>query len=256
MADPWNPEQYHRFAAERARPFYDLEELVRPKEGMRVLDLGCGTGELTRELHLRLRAQETLGIDRSPAMLERARPLGTARLRFELADIASFAPPAPLDLVFSNAALHWLSDHAALLARLRGWLAPKGQLAFQVPASELHPSHQVARRLAQDPEFAPALSGFVGRAPVPSAADYSELLQALGFREQRVRLEIYGHTLSGPEALVDWVRGTLLTDYEERLGERFPRFLERYREALAKELPTGRPYFFAFPRVLAWAILP
>ncbi len=68
----WNPEQYGRFRDERARPFFDLLDLVQPRPGMRVVDLGCGTGELTRELHRRLSARETIGIDNSPAMLAKS----------------------------------------------------------------------------------------------------------------------------------------------------------------------------------------
>ena len=68
----WNPEQYGRFRDERARPFFDLLDLVQPRPGMRVVDLGCGTGELTRELHRRLAARETIGIDNSPAMLAKS----------------------------------------------------------------------------------------------------------------------------------------------------------------------------------------
>src|SRR4029453_18254794 len=70
--DPWDPERYGRFAAERAAPFHDLLSLVRPVPGGRVVDLGCGGGELTAELHRRLEAAETLGLDSSAAMLEGA----------------------------------------------------------------------------------------------------------------------------------------------------------------------------------------
>src|SRR5262245_47830693 len=67
----WNPCQYERFRNERSQPFFDLLDLVQPRPEMRVVDLGCGTGELTRELHRRLAARETVGIDNSPAMLAR-----------------------------------------------------------------------------------------------------------------------------------------------------------------------------------------
>jgi len=116
--DTWQPDVYARFAAERRQPFVDLAERVAPIPGGRAVDLGCGTGELTRELHLRTGAAETLGLDSSEAMLEKAVPLAGSGLRFERADVAAFAPRAEYDLVFSNAALHWVPDHPALLARL------------------------------------------------------------------------------------------------------------------------------------------
>ena len=87
----WNPAQYERFRDERARPFFDLLDLVQPRPEMRVVDLGCGTGELTRELHRRLAARETIGIDNSPAMLAKSAAFAGDGLRFEQGDIGAFA---------------------------------------------------------------------------------------------------------------------------------------------------------------------
>src|SRR5438552_610795 len=114
---------------------------------MRIVDLGCGTGELTRALHEKLGAVETLGIDNSASMLAEA-PAATG-LRFEAAAIESFEPDRPFDLVFSNAALHWVADHDALFRRLRNMIADGGQLAVQMPANEHHPSHRIAAEEAQ-----------------------------------------------------------------------------------------------------------
>src|ERR671917_284386 len=111
----WNPEQYGRFHGERAQPFFDLLALVDPRPGMRVVDLGCGTGELTRELHRQLAARETIGIDNSPAMLAKSAPFAGDRLRFEPGDIGAFESEGDYDLVFSNAALQWVPDHEPLL---------------------------------------------------------------------------------------------------------------------------------------------
>src|SRR5215207_10366627 len=110
----WNPEQYGRFRDERARPFFDLLDLVQPQRGTRVIDLGCGTGELTRELHRRLAARETIGIDNSPAMLAKTAVFAGDGLRFEQGDIGAFTSDGDFDLVFSNAALHWIPEHRSL----------------------------------------------------------------------------------------------------------------------------------------------
>ena len=80
----WDVDQYERFKNERAQPFRDLAALIEPRANMRIVDLGCGTGELTRELHEQLSASETLGIDSSQSMLQKASSSGT--LRFELGD--------------------------------------------------------------------------------------------------------------------------------------------------------------------------
>ena len=114
----WNPEQYERFKAERAQPFRDLLSLVEHGSRMRVVDLGCGTGELTRELHEHLHAAETIGVDNSETMLLKSKAFGGEMLRFERGDIEAFVADRPFDLVFSNAALHWVPNHATLFARL------------------------------------------------------------------------------------------------------------------------------------------
>jgi len=253
--DAWDPAQYERFRDERARPFLDLLALVRPRPGIRVVDLGCGTGELTARLHHELAAGETLGIDRSEAMLARARPLAEGGLRFEAGDIAAFAARAAYDLVFSNAALHWVDDHTALFARLTAALRPGGQLAVQMPANFDHPSHVVAAQVAGEAPFCDALGGHArtGRAVLPPE-EYALLLERLGYAEQHVRLQVYGHRLAARDEVVEWVKGTLLTDYQRRLpAEVYARFVARYRERLLPALEDTRPYFFTFKRVLLWA---
>src|SRR5882724_1838193 len=99
--DSWNPAQYERFKAERKKPFDDLLARVARRPGMRIVDLGCGTGELTRELHQALSAQSTLGVDSSASMLEKAAPLAGGSLSFQQGDIAAFTSDSPFDLVFS-----------------------------------------------------------------------------------------------------------------------------------------------------------
>ena len=145
MADVWDPAQYARFQRERSHAFFDLAGFVQWRPAMRVVDLGCGTGELTRVLHERLAARETLGLDSSPAMLARAQAHAGGGLRFAPGDIAAWEGTG-YDLVFSNAALHWVPEHEALLTRLRAALAPGGQLAVQLPANHEHPSQLVAHQ--------------------------------------------------------------------------------------------------------------
>jgi trans-aconitate 2-methyltransferase len=253
--DLWNPEQYERFQSERSRPFLDLLALVRARTGMDVVDLGCGTGELTRLLHERLGARETLGLDSSPAMLARSEAFAGGGLRFERGDIADFAPEASCDLVFSNAALHWLPGHEALFARLTGALRPGGQLAIQMPANQDHPSHAVAAEMASEPPFRDALGGAPAPQPGVLAPEvYAVLLDRLGYGEQHVRLQVYAHRLGAPEEVVEWVKGTLLTHYQRRLGPAlYEPFLARYRDALLARLEDRRPYLFTFKRLLIWA---
>jgi trans-aconitate 2-methyltransferase len=254
MRDVWDTAQYERFHDERSRPFHDLLALVQPRDAMRVVDLGCGTGELTALLHARLGARETLGIDRSDAMLAAARSRAAAGLRFEQADILD-VPPGPYDLVFSNAALQWLPAHAALFRRLTTEVAAGGQLAIQMPSNHDHPSHTVAAEVAHEEPFRSALGEHAGGQPGVLAPEaYAAILDGLGYRAQDVRLKVYPHRLAARDEVVEWVRGTLLTAYERWLpAELYPRFVERYRARVLPRLDDRTPYLFTFKRLLIWA---
>ena len=252
--DVWKPVQYERFRRERRAPFDDLLALVRPRSTMRALDLGCGTGELTRILHDTLAARETVGIDSSPAMLEQSAAHVTPGLRFERRDLRQAVGAGTWDLVFSNAALHWIDDHETLLARLTDLLAPGGQLAVQVPANSDHPSHRVAAAVASEEPFRVRLDGV--RPPggsVPAPERYATLLHDLGYPEQHVRLQVYVHSLDGPEDVVEWVKGTTLTAFAAHLpADAYEDFLTRYRTRLLATLAPTRPYVFTFKRILLW----
>jgi trans-aconitate 2-methyltransferase len=250
--DAWLPDTYARFAGERSQPFYDLLDLVSPIPGGRAVDLGCGTGELTRALHERMGARETLGIDSSAAMLEKAAAHAGGGVRFENGDLASFAPDEPYDLVFSNAAYHWVPDHPALLARLTRAVASGGQLAFQVPDNFDHPSHRAAAEAASQEPFRTALSGTAHPRHVLSPEAYASILDHLGYSEQTVRLQIYGVRLESRKGIIQWVEGSLLSEYRSRLpAALYAEFVKRYREILFRMVPDERPYFFTYRRILA-----
>ena len=256
--DGWNPDQYHRFRSERRQPFDDLLALCEPVPGGRIVDLGCGTGDLTAELHAHLQAGETVGVDSSQAMLAHAAVdhADVVGLSFTTGDISTWLGEG-LDLVFANASLQWVDDHLNLLARMRTALVEGGQMAFQVPANFRHPSHLLAHEVALEPPFLDALDGEVpddrGRF-VLSPELYADLLYELGARDQIVRMEVYGHELSSTDDVVEWVMGSLLTAYRSRLSpEMFTDFVDRYRERLLEELGQREPYFYGFRRILCWA---
>ena len=257
MTSVWNPSQYEKFRDERSAPFYDLLSLVRPVPGGRIVDLGCGTGALTRELHRNVQAAETVGIDSSETMLAKAEEFAGDGLRFAQGEITAFAPTEPVDVLFSNAALQWIDDHEPLFTHLTETIAAGGQLAVQVPANADHPSHVVARAVAQEEPFATAMDGYLRSWPVREPEWYAALLDRLGYAEQSVRLQVYGHHLDSREGVVEWVRGTYLTDYQKRMPpELFEQYLARYREVLLPQLDGGRPFFYPFKRILIWGRRP
>ncbi len=251
----WDPDQYERFKAERARPFWDLLNLVQPRPDGRVVDLGCGTGELTKAVHSHVEASETVGVDNSTTMLDRAESFAGHGVRFELGDIATW-DPAPADVVFSNAALHWVPDHRHLLARITRALCAGGQLAAQVPANGDHASHVVAVEVASEPPFVDALANDPPPDPekrVLRPEEYAELLDELGFDQQHVRLQVYVHQLASPSEVVEWVKGTHFTLFRTRLADDlYDLFVDRYRERLLDVIGDRQPYPYTFKRILFW----
>ena len=267
----WDPAQYDRFRDERSRPFYDLAAMIERVPGMRVIDLGCGTGELTAWLHGELGAAETLGVDSSPEMMVLAAPRAAAaaaadsaadgELRFERAEIVELcAEPARAgryDLVFSNAALQWILDHETLIPRVAALVAPGGQLAVQLPANGDHVAYRLAYELAGEHPYATALDGWRREDPVLAPEWYAETLFALGFEPPRVRLEVYPHVLPDTLGVVEWMKGSLLTPYRARLpAALYERFVAEHERRVVAELGEHSPYFYPFRRILMHARRP
>jgi trans-aconitate 2-methyltransferase len=262
--DCWDPNVYERFERERAQPFFDLAGLCSPVPGGRAVDLGCGTGKLTAELHHLVSAKHTSGLDNSPAMLEKAALIANDHVDFAERDIAEFGAsseePERYDLVFSNAALQWVAhDHREVLAQWRAALRPGGQLAVQMPANADHPSHHLSAALAREEPFLSAFDGAPPPDPVLGVLlpeQYAEALYDLGFSEQHVRLQVYGHVLPSTASVVDWVSGTSLTRFRSRLSpEMYEEFVDAYRERLLAVLGDREPYFYGFKRILLWGRL-
>lgn len=252
--DVWNVEQYERFAAEREAPVHDLLKLFQPAPVEHAVDLGCGTGAPTVLLHRHIGSRDTLGLDSSESMLAKAAALAIPGLRFERRDIESFSATAAFDVVFSNAALHWVGDHESLFEKLRASLRPGGQLLVQMPTNFDHPSHTVAKALAEQEPYAQHLQGQASRAFVHPSAQYAQWLFDLGFAQQHVSERVYAHVLPNADAVVEWVRGTLFTDVEKRLPPAlFLKFEDDYRRDLHAALAEKSPYLFTFKRLLLWA---
>jgi trans-aconitate 2-methyltransferase len=232
--------------------------LVQPVERPRVVDLGCGTGKLTARAHEILAASETVGIERSAAMLAAAAPVadGVDGLTFRAGDLASFSDTDGVDVILSNAALHWVGDHESVLARWRESLHPGGQVAVQVPTNADHTSHVLARALAEEEPFASAFDGAPPPDPVLNVLrpeEYATVLDRVGFDPQLVRLQVYPHHLASTADVVEWVKGSNLTRFEQRLpAELYAEYLDRYRARLLDALGDQRPYLYTYKRIFVW----
>jgi trans-aconitate 2-methyltransferase len=252
----WDPGTYAQFAALRSRPFWDLAALIdtgRPIETM--VDLGCGSGELTVALADRLDVADTLGVDASANMLAAATPHARSDRRFESGDIATWVSPTPVDLIVANASLQWVPDHELVIERWLDSLRPGGQIAIQVPANADHPSHTCSAAVAAREPFVSAMGGTAPPDPVAvnvlPPEHYATLLYDLGVHEPHVRLQVYPQVMESSAAVVDWTSGTSLTRFFNVLPEVLHEpFVAAYRAELLAAIGDVRPYFFAFKRIL------
>lgn len=233
----WDPGQYLKFADHRLRPALDLLARIELAAPRSVYDLGCGPGNITRLLGERWPAAKVTGVDSSPDMLAAAR-CEAPGIALQQADIAVWSPPAPADLLFSNAALHWLDDHGMLLPRLMAHLASGGLLAVQMPRNHCSPSHLLIEETAASGPWAARLSAL---RPVYRSVETPEAYYRV-LAPVAQRLDIwetsYLHVLSGDNPVVAWTKGTALRPYLDALEERHrAAFLDAYAARIAAAYP-------------------
>jgi trans-aconitate 2-methyltransferase len=249
----WNVSEYERFSGERSRPFHDLIARVPPGTAASVVDLGCGTGELTRTLCDRFPEAVVLGVDNSPEMLAAARARAIpGKLQFEAGDAGRFRASSPVDVLVSNAALHWVPDHARLVPQLAASVAPGGFLAVQLPASFDAPSHTLLAETAAEAPWADRLAPVLREPPVRPLGFYVEILLGLGFTVDAWETT-YVHILGGADPVLGWTRGTALRPVLETLDhDAAEAFLARYAARLRAAYPplaTEAGTLFPFRRI-------
>lgn len=202
----WDPAQYARYADERGRPFLDLLARVEHPSPRRVVDLGCGSGELTALLAARWPDAVVEGLDSSPQMIAQAQSV--EGVTFRLGDLETWTVPADADVIISNAALQWVPMHVYLVRAWARSLPPGGWLAFQVPGNFGEPSHALMRSLATSPLWAPLVGSVLRHQDdVRSPDDYARVLLESGLTVD-VWETTYLHVLAGPDPVLDWLRGT------------------------------------------------
>ncbi len=248
----WDPRQYLKFEGERLRPALDLLARVPQSAPRAIVDLGCGTGNVTRVIGERFPAASIVGVDGSAAMLAKAREstAGDPRFSFVEADLAAWMPPAPVELVYSNAALHWLPDHARLFARAMAMVDSGGTLAVQMPDNFDAPSHTTIAQLASSERWRSRLGALVREAPVAPALDYFRWLSPLStvldiWTTEYLQLLPAG--VGGVHPVAAWTKGTWLTTFLAELdGDEQREFLAQYEAKLMQAYPPladGRVLF-------------
>jgi trans-aconitate 2-methyltransferase len=243
----WDPTLYLKFGSDRLRPALDLLARVGLQAPKVVVDLGCGAGNVTQALRARwpdVRQTHIIGVDSSPEMLARAAKAEPSA-EWVQADISSWTPEAPVDLVFSNAALHWLPEHEKLFPRLMGFVKPGGELAVQMPNQTAAPSHTgIAESIDAAPWRGPVKAELMDKrlGPIAAPGTYYDWLAPLAQRVDQWET-LYTHVLGGESpgssAVAEWTQSTALkpllnamdapaqawfwADYCRRMNAAYPR---------------------------------
>jgi len=236
MSHQWDPERYLVYADERGRPFVDLLARVGATDPSRVVDLGCGPGNLTVLLKERWPSADVVGVDASPEMVAPADRV--EGIRVEQGDVRTWRPEAPVDVLFSNATYQWVPGHLDLLPDLVGQVAPGGWFAFQVPGNHDEPSHVLLRELAADPRFATRTEG-VAQPHSHDPAVYADALRDLGL-EVDAWETTYLHLLTGEDPVFTWISGTGARPTLQALPDDLRAvFVEEYKAMLRDAYPPG-----------------
>ena len=202
-----------------------------------VYDLGCGAGNVTRFLAERWPAATVTGVDGSAAMLRAARAAAPAATWVE-ADLATWHPQGPADVLFSNAALHWLDDHPRLFPRLVAGLAPGGVLAVQMPRNHGAPSHTEMVAAAEAGPWRERLRPLLRGRPVAAPSVYHGILAPHVSRLDIWETE-YLHVLEGANPVVEWTRGSALKPLLDALDEPDrSAFLTEYSGRVSRAYPA------------------
>lgn len=236
----WDPDRYRRFETERTQPAIDLLTRIRRGSARTAVDLGCGPGNSTELLARRFPEAQVTGVDTSPAMVAAARKR-LPDCTFVEADLTHWTPAEPPDVIFANAVLQWLPDHARLLPALLGLLAPGGTLAVQMPDNLDAPSHDLMRKVAAEgPWAARTASASAARTVLPPLDSYYDILAGHA-PSVDVWRTVYHHPLASPAAIVDWLRATGLRPFLEPLDpDEQAAFLTRYEAAIDAAYPPRR----------------
>ena len=256
---PWNPDQYNKFKTVRYKPFYDLMNMIDgqalKKAKAKAIDLGCGTGEQTHMLSERFYQADFLGIDSSSTMLAGSKDFENGRLHFKQRKIEGFVKEDDKwDLIFSNAALQWVDNHAALFPLLIAKLNQGGQFAVQMPSQQENVLNRLLHQVVSRAAFSSSSIQLVKQSPVLSLDEYATMMFQGGLRDLDISIRVYPIIAQDEMELYDFIAGTALIPYMERLDGEGKALLKNLLLKEIKSYFSSFPAIYSFKRLLLYGI--
>jgi len=246
MAAGWDPAQYLTFGDHRLRPALELLQRIPLQAPAQVVDLGCGAGNVTAHLRRRWPQAAITGVDTSRQMLDAAAKVEPSVTWVE-ADLATWTPPVPPDVLYANAALHWVTEQAPLFRRLVGLLAPGGVLAVQMPRNFEQPSHQLIYQAVAAGPWQARLQDVLRPVPVEGPAFYYDLLATLCAQIDLWETR-YVQVLRGENPVAEFTKGSWLKPLLDALEEpQRSAFEAEYRRLVQEAYPPRADGTTLFP---------
>lgn len=252
---PWDPQLYNQFKQIRYKPFYDLVNLISAENLENCIDIGCGTGEQTSILSEKFGNADFLGIDSSEEMLSESSRFTKDNLHFEWVTIEEFArSTSKWDLVFSNAALQWSDNHAALFPKLIAKLRSGGQFAVQIPFQKENILNNILLEIVAEKPFVDLLGGFIQDSPVLTIDAYTKLLFDSGLKSLDVSLRVYPLIATSEVELYNFISGSALIPYMERLDGAAQELLKSAFIQKIQAHFVSFPAIYPFKRILMYGV--
>jgi len=243
----WNPDHYLKFGDERTRPSLDLVSHIAVECPEVVIDLGCGPGNSTQVLTRRWPEARVLGLDSSEQMIEAAR-VKYPHQEWIVSTIEGWSPEQPVDVVFSNAALQWLPDHGPLVARLFGYVARGGALAFQIPSADFALVRALIHEVARAGAWAPRMRGPLHALTMEPVDFYYDRLASSARKVDMWETE-YIHVMESATAIVEWMSSTGLRPFLDVLEsqQESERFVAELTDRVVESYPPRSDGRVLFP---------
>jgi trans-aconitate 2-methyltransferase len=248
----WDPKKYNEFKEDRFKPFGDLTSHIINKPNLKVIDLGCGTGELTKKLSEKFTDSIVLGIDNSAEML--AKTTNQENLKFKQLSIPDqLNEETKWDLIFSNAALQWIDNHHELFPKIISRINPKGQLAVQMPQQNENILNKILLNLVQEEPYCSYLHNWTRPSPVLTLDEYAKILFDNGGKDLVLYEKVYPLISDKKDTFFDFISGSALTVYQERLQENeFEELAAEFKKRIDSYFPAI-PSIYAFKRLIIYA---